>query len=67
MSVGTDKIAAQIGRVSEELNELEATLENWQTWAAANKAGSKEARSIMGRISSSTKNLEYLVKQYSYD
>jgi ABC-type transporter Mla subunit MlaD len=67
MSVATDQLAAQIGRVREELNELEGTLTNWDTSAAVNKAGSKQARAIMGRISASTRNLEQLVRQHSFD
>ena len=66
MSVATDQIAQQIERVRAELNELSGTLANWDTWAGANKSGSKEARAIMGRITASTKNLAHLVKQHSF-
>jgi len=67
MSVATDQLAAQIRRVREELVELEATLTDWDTWAAVNKPGSKQARSIMGRIVASVRNLEQLVRQHSFD
>jgi hypothetical protein len=67
MSVATDQLSAQINRVRDELNELEAMLRNWDTWAAMNKPGSKQARAIMGRIVASTQNLKELVRQHSYD
>jgi formylglycine-generating enzyme required for sulfatase activity len=66
MSVATDQLSAQISWVREEIHELEATLPNWDTWAKANRAGSKEARAIMGRIVASVENLKELVRQHSF-